>query len=236
MALAKRRRQQQQQQKPILHDALPRAHTAAAEAAAATASAAASAGVPRGQRAAKLETAAAAGAAAAAKATAAVDVGRVDAAATLTVAASPAAAGDVAAKPTAAKQTAAAAATAATAATKGSLYASSWDAYTPEWVYIFRDVFKLLHRYDFLFVLFVLFLLAAAAAAAAGKTPSNLLLSKKTLHADQPVAGEIFLSCPVGFEMVEGECVKVHVMKPQVFILLNPYKPFQTLSNPLKPL
>ncbi|KAL8429594.1 hypothetical protein Efla_007451 [Eimeria flavescens] len=53
----------------------------------------------------------------------------------------------------------------------------------------------------------------------------SLKLRKKTLYAPQPLAGEILLSCPFGFDMVEGECVKAEIMKPQ---LVCPYGSFQS--------
>ncbi|KAL8443624.1 hypothetical protein Emed_006705 [Eimeria media] len=43
----------------------------------------------------------------------------------------------------------------------------------------------------------------------------SLALRKKTLYAPQPLAGEVLLSCPFGFDMVEGDCVKAEIMKPQ---------------------
>ncbi|KAL8271494.1 hypothetical protein Esti_004529 [Eimeria stiedai] len=52
----------------------------------------------------------------------------------------------------------------------------------------------------------------------------SLALRKKTLYAPQPLAGEVLLSCPFGFDMVEGDCVKAEIMKPQ---LICPYGSFQ---------
>lgn len=83
---------------------------------------------------------------------------------------------------------------------------------TPGWVWGPRPF-----CFPFLCLCFIIcFLLSLEEAKAEGGALKSLPVKKKSLVAPQALAGEISLSCPIGFDMVEGECVKIEVLKPQV--------------------
>lgn len=73
------------------------------------------------------------------------------------------------------------------------------------------------------FICFLYFLIGAVAEG--DKVAMSMALRKKSIYAPQPLAGEILFSCPLGFDMVEGDCVKVETMKPEVTQTLSSQSP-----------
>lgn len=49
-----------------------------------------------------------------------------------------------------------------------------------------------------------------------GEAEKALNLRRHALPSTPPLAGEIFLECPEGFELLEGSCIKVETEKPEV--------------------